>query len=203
MRLAADSAPSVHEIDPCISAVGFFWKQEMRFTLVDRIVLLQPGAKITTVKALSLAEEYLADHFPRFPVMPGVMMLEAMTQAGAWLIRASEDFAHSIVTLQQARNLRFKNFVAPGQVLTVSADVMRHDQRATQLDVRAMVADSVAVSGRLILERSNLADTRPDMAATDEYIKRNLKELFSVLYHPVAADLAQPIVPSSVARFDG
>jgi 3-hydroxyacyl-[acyl-carrier-protein] dehydratase len=72
----------------------------MRFTFVDRVLDLEPGVKITTVKALSLAEEYLADHFPRFPVMPGVLMLEAMTHAGAWLVRVSEDFAHSMVLLK-------------------------------------------------------------------------------------------------------
>jgi 3-hydroxyacyl-[acyl-carrier-protein] dehydratase len=162
----------------------------MRFTLVDRIVLLEPGAKITTVKTLSLAEEYLADHFPRFPVMPGVLMLEAMTQAGAWLIRVTDDFAHSIITLKQAQNLRFRNFVVPGQVLTVEARIVEHAERETQLEVQAMLADSPAVSGRLILERRNLADERPQLAATDEYIKRNLKGLYSVLDRAEAPHLA-------------
>ncbi|HWB00689.1 MAG TPA: beta-hydroxyacyl-ACP dehydratase, partial [Pirellulales bacterium] len=69
----------------------------MRFTFVDKVIELQPGSSITTIKTLSLAEEYLADHFPRFPVMPGVLMLESMTHAGAWLVRASDDFAHSMV----------------------------------------------------------------------------------------------------------
>ena len=53
----------------------------MRFTLIDRITELKPGVSITAVKGLTLAEEYLQDHFPRFPVMPGVLMLEAMFQA--------------------------------------------------------------------------------------------------------------------------
>ena len=55
----------------------------MRFTLLDRIIDFEPGDRITAVKSLAMAEEYLADHFPNFPVMPGVLMLEAMTQAGA------------------------------------------------------------------------------------------------------------------------
>src|SRR5438045_4046552 len=76
----------------------------MRFVLVDRITELHPGQSLVAVKNLSLAEEYLADHFPGFPVMPGVLMLEAMTQAGAWLIGAREDFAHSAVLLKEARN---------------------------------------------------------------------------------------------------
>ena len=83
--------------------------------------------KITTLKCLSLGEEYLADHFPRFPVMPGVLMLQAMTEAGAWLVRATEDFAHSIVTLKEARNIRFADFVQPGSVLTVTAEIMKID----------------------------------------------------------------------------
>ena len=56
-----------------------------------------PVKSLVAVKNLSLAEEYLADHFPGFPVMPGVLMLEALTQAGAWLVRDMEDFAHSVV----------------------------------------------------------------------------------------------------------
>ena len=64
----------------------------MRFVLIDRIQEIVPGQSLTAVKNLSLAEEYLADHFPGFPVMPGVLMLEAMTQSAAWLVRSTEDF---------------------------------------------------------------------------------------------------------------
>jgi 3-hydroxyacyl-[acyl-carrier-protein] dehydratase len=148
----------------------------MRFTFVDRVVELQPGVAITTSKALTLAEEYLADHFPRFPVMPGVLMLEAMTQAGAWLIHATDDFAHSIVVLKEARNVKFGNFVAPGQVLMVTAEMLRHEERESELKVRGTVGNTTAVSGRLILECYNLSDDRPDMITTDEYIKRLMRE---------------------------
>ena len=90
----------------------------MRFTLLDRIVEVDPGKSITAVKAVSLSEEYLADHFPRFPVLPGVFMLEAMTQAAAWTIRLGEDFANSIVVLRAARNVKYGDFVEPGRVLS-------------------------------------------------------------------------------------
>src|SRR5882724_7129716 len=101
----------------------------MRFVLIDRIVELQRGKSLVAVKNLSMAEEYLADHFPGFPVMPGVLMLEAMTQAAAWLIRASEDFAHSTVLLKEAKNVKYKNFVEPGQTLTVTVEVMENGER--------------------------------------------------------------------------
>ena len=157
----------------------------MRFTLVDRVLDLQPGVKITTLKCLSLGEEYLADHFPRFPVMPGVLMLEAMTQTGAWLIRATEDFAHSIVTLKEARNIRFAGFVQPGRVLTVTAEIVQTSDREVQLKTQGTMGGRVAVSGRLVLERYNLADTKADMAGTDEYLKRHLREHFALLHQPL------------------
>ncbi len=156
----------------------------MRFTFVDRILDLQPGAKITTLKCLSMAEEYLADHFPRFPVMPGVLMLEAMTEAGAWLVRATDDFAHSIITLREARNVLFADFVRPGRVLTVVAEIIKSDGREVQLKTEGLVSGHVAVRGRLVLERYNLADTRPDLAATDDDLKQSLRQQFAVLYQP-------------------
>ena len=76
----------------------------MRFCQIDRIRELVPGQRLVAVKGLTLAEDYLKDHFPRFPVMPGVLMLETMNQAAMWLIYASEGFENSIVRLQQAKN---------------------------------------------------------------------------------------------------
>ena len=153
----------------------------MRFRVVDQIVSLEPGQRIVTLKALSLAEEYLADHFPRFPVMPGVLMLEAMTEAGAWLLRATDHLAHSVVVLQQVRNLRLRSFVAPGEVLTVSARVIKREPHQSELEVEGTIGDRPAASGRLTLSHFNLADSQPALAATDEAIKRYLKAALSLL----------------------
>src|SRR5687768_18405394 len=81
----------------------------MRFCLLDRICSLEPDVELTAVKNVALTEEYLADHFPEFPVLPGVFMLEAATQAGAWLLRLSEDFAHSIISLKEAKNVKYRS----------------------------------------------------------------------------------------------
>src|SRR5690606_16505029 len=89
-------------------------KRIMRFLLVDRITTYQAGESITAVKNLSLAEEYLADHFPGFPVMPGVLMLESLVQTSAWLMRITEDFRYSTLLLKEAKALKFNNFMKPG-----------------------------------------------------------------------------------------
>jgi 3-hydroxyacyl-[acyl-carrier-protein] dehydratase len=158
----------------------------MRFTLIDRIVELKPNESITAVKALTMAEEYLADHFPLFPVMPGVLMLEAMYEASAWLVRASEDFAHSIVMLKEAKAVSYKEFVAPGQLLTVTAQIVKQDDRTTRLKTRGTVDGRDAVGGRLVLERYNLADRLPSRTETDGVVVSALRKTFSLLYCPSA-----------------
>jgi 3-hydroxyacyl-[acyl-carrier-protein] dehydratase len=156
----------------------------MRFSLIDRIVELQPDRQITAIKALTMAEEYLADHFPRFPVMPGVLMLEAMTQAGAWLVRASEDFAHSMVILGEAASVKYGQFVEPGQTLTVTAEIVGQDEQETRLKAMGRVDGQMTVSARLALRRYNLADTDPSRAQTDRALVEHLRNEFQLLCPP-------------------
>ena len=157
----------------------------MRFTLVDRILDLAPGQRITAVKNLSLAEEYLADHFPGFPVLPGVLMLEAMTQTSAWLIRASEDFAHSVVLLKEARNVKYASFVEPSETLVLTAEIVSQDDRTVKLKAEGRVGQRQAVSARLVLERYNLATEDPQRATADAWMTRQARELFALLWRPV------------------
>src|SRR5476651_258682 len=96
----------------------------MRFNLVDRILDFEPGKRIRMAKNLTLAEEYLADHFPSFPVMPGVLMLETLVEAGAWLLRLTEDYRHSVIVLRDARNVKYGNFMQPGFSLVVTAELL-------------------------------------------------------------------------------
>lgn len=156
----------------------------MRFTLIDKIVELEPGVRISAVKTLTMAEEYLADHFPKFPVMPGVLMLEAMTEAAAWLIRATENFASSMVVLREAANVKYVQFLEPGQTLVVTAEVFRHAKGQTQVKATGSVDGRTVVSGRLTLASYNLGDERPEYASTDEALRDDLREQFRLLYQP-------------------
>jgi 3-hydroxyacyl-[acyl-carrier-protein] dehydratase len=97
----------------------------MKFGLVDRILELTRGERIVAVKAVSLAEEYLADHFPTFPVLPGVLMLQAMTEAATWLVHDAFDFTCSLILLREAKNVTYKNFVKPGNLLTLTVTCRR------------------------------------------------------------------------------
>ena len=169
----------------------------MRFTLLDRILEVEPGATITAVKNVSLSEEYLHDHFPLFPVLPGVFMLEAMTQAAAWLLRLSEDFAHSVVLLKDVHNVKYASFVAPGQTLTVLAEMTRQDERHAQFKVHGTVDGTQTVSGRLTLERFNLADIDSADAPIDHQIKQEQRRMLALLYPRGATDRQEDPMPTA------
>ncbi|MCA9229169.1 MAG: beta-hydroxyacyl-ACP dehydratase [Planctomycetales bacterium] len=140
----------------------------MRFWLLDRICSYEPDTELTAVKNVSLAEEYLSDHFPEFPVLPGVFMLEAATQAGAWLVRLSENYAHSIIVLSEARSVKYADFVTPGHALTMRVEQTASEERYVKMRFQGEVDGRLSVSGRLVLERYNLADNDPRQASLDE-----------------------------------
>jgi 3-hydroxyacyl-[acyl-carrier-protein] dehydratase len=156
----------------------------MKFFLVDRIESIDPGKRIVTVKCLTAAEEYLADHFPAFPVMPGVLMLEALVQSAAWLTRIQQDFSRSIVVLSCAKNVRYASFVAPGHVLHCDVEAVEIGADAAKFKASATVEGRQAVSCRLELKCFNLRDRHAYLAAADEDIVRQLRGRFKLIGGP-------------------
>ncbi len=153
----------------------------MRFVLIDRILELTPGQSLVGVKNLTLAEEYLADHFPGFPVMPGVLMLEALTQAGAWLIRETEDFANSVIVLKSAKTIKYGSFVEPGRQLQIRVQMVEHGPSETSFKGEGVIDDQVMVKGRFTLVRYNLRDKNPALVGTDASIVAGLRDLYTTL----------------------
>ncbi len=151
----------------------------MKFCLVDRIVEIIPGKSIATRKNVSLAEEYLQDHFPGFAVLPGVMMVEAMVQSCAWLSRVTDDFEFSALVLKQAKAVKFNSFLKPGQTLHVTAKLRKNEDKQVSFAASGTVDGDSAVSARLILSKQNLADVRPEMAENDARLIAAMKDLYA------------------------
>jgi 3-hydroxyacyl-[acyl-carrier-protein] dehydratase len=166
----------------------------MRFRQLDKIIELKAGAEITAARTLSEREEYFRDHFPEFPVMPGVLTLEAMFQACNWLVRSTDEFAHSAVVLKEAINIKFAGLVRPCQILKVSAAIKKHTANLTTLSAKADVNGATVASGRLVLERFNLADRYPRRAASDAFLRQKMRAEFDRLQAQSPANV--PVVPS-------
>ena len=123
----------------------------MRFDLVDR-VLERGERRVVTLKAVTVAEEYLADHFPGFAVLPGVMMMEALVQAGRALARGDADApAGPKLVLREARNVRYGNMVRPGQSLVVEVELTGRDGDAWQFKGTGRVDEHTAVQAKFTL----------------------------------------------------
>lgn len=148
----------------------------MRFILLDNVTSIQPGSHIEAVKALSLAEEYLADHFPAFPVLPGVMMIEAMVQTAAMLVRVTNGFAQSMIVLQEAKNVKYKSFVKPGNILRMRLEAKSIEAQTSSFIGEAWIGDRPMVEARLKLRHFNLVDNDPKLAGVDERLVRDMKQ---------------------------
>jgi 3-hydroxyacyl-[acyl-carrier-protein] dehydratase len=159
----------------------------VKFHLIDRIQSVEPGSRIVGIKSLSLAEEYLADHFPAFPVLPGVLMLESLVQTAAWLLRVEQDWSRSLIQLSSVRNVRYGNFVAPGETLRTDVELIKVDgDLATVKGVGTVGDGQQAVQGRLVIRSLNVADICPAAADADQRIIAQLKQRFRLIGGPEA-----------------
>jgi 3-hydroxyacyl-[acyl-carrier-protein] dehydratase len=153
----------------------------MRFRFIDRILEIEPGHRIVAEKTLRPDEDYLRDHFPNFPVMPGVLMLEAMFQASMWLVRKSEDFRHAVVVLKEARNIKYADFVQPGQTLRLSAEILKQADRTITLKAEGRVNGIAAVNGRIVVEIFDQAEQNPSFETSDGYSRIRMRQEFERL----------------------
>lgn len=152
----------------------------MKFNLIDKVEALS-DERIIAVKYVSLAEEYLADHFPTFPVLPGVMMLEAVTQAAGWLLHHRSGFAKSMAVLKEARNVKYGSFVAPGNFLRVEIELARESPAGASFKAVGSVNDKQALQARVELAYFNLADKEPELADLDARLSEHNRARWAVL----------------------
>jgi len=153
----------------------------MRFILIDKIVSLEAGKEIIAIKNVSLSEEYLADHFPTFPVLPGVLLLEGLIESASWLVRRTENFAHSMILLEQARNVKYKSFLAPGSQIEYTVKVRNIEENVSSFSGVGISEGEKIVEARFALRHFNLADKDSAMAAVDAGVIESLKKRWELL----------------------
>lgn len=157
----------------------------MRFVLIDRILEFEKGKRIKAVKALSLAEEYLKDHFPQRPILPGVLMLEALIQAGAWLVRVTRDFQVGALILSGAKNLRFVKFVAPGETLTIELQWSHEEGGEVELAGKGVVGEESVIAAKICLRPLDLGRENPRWGAQEKALRALYRTQFEQIYRPV------------------
>lgn len=123
----------------------------MKFDLIDRVTHRNADS-LSAVKNVSAAEEYLGDHFPGFPILPGVMMLETLVQAARHFAAHSDDPPATPLVIQEVRNVKYAGMVKPGQTLDVTVKLRKRDGHRYDFQGVGKVGDTTAVQGRFSLQ---------------------------------------------------
>jgi 3-hydroxyacyl-[acyl-carrier-protein] dehydratase len=154
----------------------------MRFHLIDRIDGWESGKSLRAAKFLALGEEYLADHFPKFPIMPGVLMLQACVEAAAWLWRATTDHAHPVIVLRDLKSVKYGTFMQPGRRMDVVAELTKADADTAAFKAKgANDAGEQTVAAQFTLRGYRLADRGPAGAAADARLTEHWKARWALL----------------------
>jgi len=124
------------------------------FLLVDRVLSITAGESIVALKNVSFNEAHFAGHFPQYPVMPGVLVVEALAQAGgvlAWESARAEDRSVTILLLAGLEEVRFKRPVRPGDQLILKADLERYKRGLWRFACVAEVGGELAAEAEVLM----------------------------------------------------
>ncbi len=130
------------------------------FLLVDRVLEMEPGKRIKALKNVTINEPFFVGHFPHRPVMPGVLILEALAQAAALLAFSVEGEGtdhNSVIYFVGIDAARFKRPVEPGDQLTLEVEVDRVRAGIHKFHVRAKVGEELAAEAQLMCTKRSIA----------------------------------------------
>ncbi len=153
----------------------------MAFHFLDRISKLSRNQSITAQRFLSSTERYLKDHFPSFPVMPGVLILESTVQAASWLMRYSEDFEPACIALSEVSNVKFGQFVKPGDLLNIQADLVSQDEDQSEFQASATLNGKAAIRVRFRLRKRKLKGSNETWGKSDDEIREIYRDYFNLI----------------------
>lgn len=120
--------------------------QKPPFLMVDRILEFEPGKKAIGIKTLSSNEPYFAGHFPGNPIMPGVLLIEAINQTGEYALLNDPKFDGKLIFFAGCNNVRFRRPAVPGDVLVITSEIVDADSRI------GLGRGKIEVEGKLICE---------------------------------------------------
>jgi 3-hydroxyacyl-[acyl-carrier-protein] dehydratase len=133
------------------SAIAAILPHRYPFLLVDRIIELVPGERIVGIKQVTINESFFQGHFPGAPVMPGVLIVEAMAQVGAvYALSQMENREEKLVLFSGIDNARFRRPVVPGDTLTLEVTPVRVGSRVQKMRGRALVDGQLAAEADIM-----------------------------------------------------
>jgi 3-hydroxyacyl-[acyl-carrier-protein] dehydratase len=140
------------------------------FLLIDRIVEFEPTRRLVAIKNVTINEPYFQGHFPDYPIMPGVLVVEAMAQAGGIImLHELPDRAEKLVVFTGIERAKFRRPVTPGDQLRIEVDVLAFRSRAGRIEGKAYVDGKLACEATLTCQVvPRMREPRPDPHSRSE-----------------------------------
>jgi 3-hydroxyacyl-[acyl-carrier-protein] dehydratase len=134
-----------------ILQIQAFLPHRYPFLLVDKVLEIETNKKIIAVKNVTFNEPHFLGHFPDHPIMPGVLIIEALAQAGALMVTCNEDFKaeEKLVYFMSIDNAKFRKPVIPGDVLELHVEVIQNRGNVWKLSAIAKVEGSKVAEAQL------------------------------------------------------
>jgi beta-hydroxyacyl-ACP dehydratase FabZ len=122
------------------------------FILVDRVLSIEPGKKVVALKNVTMNEPFFQGHFPGMPIMPGVLIIEAMAQAGGILAFLSQENAKpgSLIYFMGMDKVRFRKPVTPGDQIIFECEALKIRSKAVKMAGKATVDDTLVAEAELM-----------------------------------------------------
>jgi len=154
----------------------------LRFLFIDQIISYEEGTSAVGIKSVTMSEDFLSDHFPSFPIMPGVLQVEAISQLASWLVYATKGYSvKGIIT--EIDKVKFKDPVKPGDQMTIEVTITSWDEGEVCFRGNTKVngkTKTVLDSGRLkVVPVEKLEDPRETREHFSVLIREKPRGIFS------------------------
>ncbi|HHW48230.1 MAG TPA: 3-hydroxyacyl-ACP dehydratase FabZ [Clostridiaceae bacterium] len=119
------------------------------FLLVDKVVEVEPGKKTVAVKNVTVNEPFFQGHFPGNPIMPGVLIVEALAQAAGIAVAIQDESRNKLGVFAGIESMKFKKQVVPGDTLILEAEILANKMGVVKAKVKASVDGQTAAEGEI------------------------------------------------------
>src|SRR6266853_5265421 len=138
------------------------------FLLIDRVIEIQRKQRIVAIKNVTINEPFFAGHFPNLPIMPGVLIVEAIAQAGgALLLTEVEDRDQKLMVFTGIERARFRRPVLPGDQLRIEVEVKAWRVSAVRMEGKVFVGDKRVAEATVTCQLVDRSRTRPEAAESE------------------------------------